>query len=158
MRNSSCWTETLISQSNKEVKLQHKKSVKESKVKVHWSAFYGLWPCWRNRSYFVKHHSDSTSLIDNIFVMFGGHVFQQTVGIPMGTNCAPLLADLFLYLYEADFIQGLLKKNKKKLARSFNFAFFYIYDVLSLHNSIVRWFCWSHLSHWAWNKGYHRYR
>jgi hypothetical protein len=32
-------------------------------------------------------------LIDNIFVIFGGHVFQQTVGIPMGTNCAPLLAD-----------------------------------------------------------------
>jgi hypothetical protein len=52
----------------------------------------------------------------NIFVMFGGRVFQQTVGIPMGTNCAPLLADLFLYSYEADFIQGLLKKNEKKLA------------------------------------------
>jgi hypothetical protein len=41
----------------------------------------------------------------------------------MGTNCAPLLADLFLYSYEADFIQGLLKKNEKKLARSFNFTF-----------------------------------
>jgi hypothetical protein len=37
----------------------------------------------------------------------------------MGTNCAPLLADLFLYSYEADFIQGLLKKIEKKLARSF---------------------------------------
>ena len=102
----------------------------------------------RDRSYFVKHHSDSTKkfsetdiynmlkfLIDNIFVMFGGHVFQQTVSIPMGTNCAPLLADLFLYSYEADFIQGLLKKNEKKLARSFNFTFRYIDDVLSLNNS-----------------------
>jgi hypothetical protein len=39
-------------------------------------------------------------LIDNIFVFFGGRVFQQTVGIPMGTNCAPLLADLLLYSYE----------------------------------------------------------
>ena len=68
-------------------------------------------------------------LIDNIFVFFGGRVFQQTVGIPMGTNCAPLLADLFLYSYEADFIQGLLKKNEKKL------AFRYIDDVLSLNNS-----------------------
>jgi hypothetical protein len=45
--------------------------------------------------------------------MLGGRVLQQTVGIPMGTNCAPLLADLFLYSYEADFIQGLLKKNEK---------------------------------------------
>ena len=90
----------------------------------------------QDRSYFVKHYSDSTKkfsetdifnmlefLIDNIFVMFGGRVFQQTVGIPMGTNCAPLLADLFLYSYEADFIQGLLMKNEKKLARSFNFTF-----------------------------------
>ena len=54
--------------------------------------------------------------MDNIFVMFGGRVFQQAVGIPMGPNCAPLLADMFLYSYEADFIQGLLKKNEKKLA------------------------------------------
>ena len=44
-------------------------------------------------------------LIDDIFVMFGERVFQQTVGMPMGTNCAPLVADSFLYLYEADFIQ-----------------------------------------------------
>jgi len=29
--------------------------------------------------------------------MLGGHVFQQTVGIPMGNNCIPILADLFLY-------------------------------------------------------------
>jgi hypothetical protein len=59
----------------------------------------------------------------------------MTVGIPMGTNCAPLLADLFLYLYEADLIEGLLKKNEKKLARSFHFRFRYIYDVFSLNNS-----------------------
>jgi hypothetical protein len=62
-------------------------------------------------------------LIDNIGVIFGERVFQQTVGMHMGTNCAPLLADLFLYLYEADFIHWLLKKNEKKLARSFNFTF-----------------------------------
>jgi hypothetical protein len=55
-------------------------------------------------------------LIDNIFVFFGGRVFQQTVCKSMGTNCAPLLADLLLYSYEADFIQGPLKKNEKKLA------------------------------------------
>jgi hypothetical protein len=53
----------------------------------------------------------------------------------MGTNCAPLLADLFLYSYEADFIQGLLKKDEKKLSRSFNFTFRYIDDVPSLNNS-----------------------
>ena len=67
--------------------------------------------------------------------MFGGRVFQQTVGIPMGTNCAPLLSDLFLYSYEADSIHGLLKKNEKKLTRCFNFTFRYIDDIRSLNNS-----------------------
>jgi len=58
--------------------------------------------CKKNKN---KKHSDSTKkfsetdiikmlefCIDNIFVMFARSVFQQTVGIPMGTNCAPLLA------------------------------------------------------------------
>ena len=53
----------------------------------------------------------------------------------MSTNCAPLFSDLFLYSYEADFIQGILKQNGKKLARSFNFTFRYLDDVLSLVNS-----------------------
>ena len=73
-------------------------------------------------TYFVRHHSDSPYkyseadikgmlgfLVDNIYVVFGDQVFQQTVGIPMGTNCAPLLADLFLYSYEAEFVQKLLR-------------------------------------------------
>ena len=71
-------------------------------------------------------------LIDNIFVQFGGRVFQQfqqTIGIPMGTNCAPLLADLFLYSYESDFLDGLLKQKHKQLAQSFNFSFRYIDDM-----------------------------
>jgi hypothetical protein len=83
------------------------------------------------------------SSLDKLFVMFGEHVFQQTVSILMGTNCASLLADLFLYSYEVDFI----------------LTFCYIDDFLSLNNSKFGdwWFCWSHLSHWDWNKGYHRY-
>ena len=81
----------------------------------------------------LKEHSDSKNkyseddiikmlefLVDNIFVVFAGKVFQQTVGIPMGRNCAPLLADIFLYSYEADFIQSLLSTGKKHLASRFN--------------------------------------
>ena len=52
----------------------------------------------------------------------------------MGTKCVPLLIDLFLYSYEVDFTQRILKKNEKKLNRSFNFTFRYIDDVLSLNN------------------------
>ena len=89
-------------------------------------------------SYFVKNDSDSTKkfsetdminmlefVIDNIFVMLGGR-----------TSYAPLLYDLFLYQFEADFfIHGLLKESKKNLARSFNFTSPYIDDVLSLNYS-----------------------
>ena len=98
-------------------------------------------------SYFVKEHSDSKHkyseddiikmlefLVDNIFVVFAGKVFQQIVGIPMGTNCAPLLADLFLYSYEAEFIQSLLSTGRKQLASRFNFTYRYIDYVLSINN------------------------
>ena len=101
----------------------------------------------REGPYFVKEHSDSKNkyteddivnmlefLVDHIFVVFGGKVFQQIVGIPMDTNCAPLLADIFLYSYEAEFIQSLLSTGKKKLASQFNFTYRYIDDVLSINN------------------------
>ena len=99
-------------------------------------------------TYFVRDHSDAPQkysdadvikmleyLIDNIFVEFGGWIIQQTIGIPMGTNCAPLLADLFLYSYEAEFVQSLLQAGKKHLAQQFNFTYRYIVDVLSLKNT-----------------------
>ena len=73
-------------------------------------------------------------LVDNIFVVFARKVFQQIVGIPMGTNCAPLLADIFLYSYEAEFIQSLLSIGRKQLASRFNFTYRYIDDVLSINN------------------------
>ena len=73
-------------------------------------------------------------LVDNIFVVFAGKVFQQIIGIPMGTNCASLLADIFLYSYEAEFIQSLLSAGKKRLASQFNFTYRYIDDVLSINN------------------------
>ena len=71
-------------------------------------------------------------LIDKIYMQFSEQIFQQTVGIPMGTNCTPLLADLYLYGYEADFIQGLLKAGKKHLAEKFNFTYKYIDEDLYL--------------------------
>ena len=66
--------------------------------------------------------------------MFCWRVFQLPVDMPMGTNCAPFLAYLFLYSYKIYFIHVLLKKNVKKLTRSFNFTFHHIDDVLSLSN------------------------
>jgi hypothetical protein len=53
-----------------------------------------------------------------MFVLFSGRVFQQTIGIPIGTHCAPLLADLLQRAYEADFYQWLLKNKDRKLAQT----------------------------------------
>ena len=77
-------------------------------------------------TYFVRDHSDAPEkysetdvikmleyLIDNIFVEFGGRIFHQTIGIPMGTPCAPLLADLFLYSYEAESLYKVSSKQER---------------------------------------------
>ena len=40
---------------------------------------------------------DNMHTADNIFVQFGGRLFRQVIGIAMGTNCAPLLANFFHY-------------------------------------------------------------
>ena len=59
-------------------------------------------------------------LVDNKYnkKRFGGQLFRQMVGIPMGTNCAPLLAELFLYSYENDFIDKSLRRAKESLLES----------------------------------------
>ena len=73
-------------------------------------------------------------LVDNIYVGFGGQLFRQMVGIPMGTNCAPLLPDLFLYSYENELLDKLIKEGKRKLARKFNLSYHYIDDLISFNN------------------------
>ena len=73
-------------------------------------------------------------LVDNIYVRFSGQLFRQMVGIPMGTNCVPILADLFLYSYENEFLDKLIKEGKRKLARKFSLSYCYIDDAISFNN------------------------
>ena len=75
-------------------------------------------------------------LIDNIyvrFIRFGSSVFRQVIGIPMGTNSAPLLADLFLHTFEHDFMVKTLKQDITK-AIQFSNTFRYINDLFSVNN------------------------
>ena len=46
-------------------------------------------------------------LLDNVFIRFDSKLYRQIVGIPFGTNCVPLVADLFLFCYERYFILSL---------------------------------------------------
>ena len=44
-----------------------------------------------------------TFLMENMYMQFERKVYQQVVGIAVGTNCAPLIAELLLLCYERDF-------------------------------------------------------
>ena len=85
-------------------------------------------------------------LVDHILVKFGGgrgYLFRQVIGIPMETNCAPLLADLFLYLYESEFLDSLVRSGHRRLARSFNLCYRYILNCFQ-HQKVHR-LCQRHL-------------
>ena len=49
-----------------------------------------------------------------IFVEFEGTLFQHMVNISIGTNCVPFLAGLFLFSYESEFLQTLIKKKDQR--------------------------------------------
>jgi hypothetical protein len=72
----------------------------------------GWYIALKNQKFWWRIPERKILIIDNTFVFFGGTLFQQVVGIPMGTNYAPLLADLFLYSYESEFLQKLVKDKK----------------------------------------------
>ena len=61
-------------------------------------------------------------LLDNVFIRFGLKLYRQIVGIPMSTNCAPLVADLFLFCYERDFMLSLSDNNQADVVEAFNSA------------------------------------
>ena len=72
-------------------------------------------------------------LIDNVFVSVGNRVYKQCVGIPMGTDCAPLLANLFLFYYEYRYMKSLISSNIS-LAKQYTHTMRYIDDLLALNN------------------------
>ena len=51
-----------------------------------------------------KMYEALTFLLDNIYIRFGSKLYRQIVGIPIVTNSAPLVADLFLFCYERHFM------------------------------------------------------
>ena len=53
-----------------------------------------------------------TFLLDNDYIRFGSELYRQIVDIHIDTNCAPLVADLFLFCYERDFMLSLSDDNQ----------------------------------------------
>ena len=58
--------------------------------------------------------------------------YRQIVGVPMGTNCAPFVADLFLFCYERDFMLSLSDNNQTDVIEAFNSTSRYLDDLLNI--------------------------
>ena len=88
---------------------------------------YHLWSC--------QNVCDALSfLLDNIYIRSGTKLYRQIVGIPVGTNCAPLVTDLFLFCYERDFMKDLSNDNQADVIKAFNSTSRYLDDLLNIDN------------------------
>ena len=72
--------------------------------------------------------------MDNINIIFGNKLYRQIVGTSMGTNCAPLVSDLFLFCYERDFMTSLSNDNQADIIEAFNSTSRYLDDLLNIDN------------------------
>ena len=77
-----------------------------------------------------------TYLLDNCFFTVGKYIFKQVIGIPMGTDPAPFMANLFLYYYENKFMKELMKTDKRA-ARKFGNVWRYIDDLNAVNNDQI---------------------
>ena len=73
-------------------------------------------------------------LMGKCYFTFGEKIFRQIIGIPMGSDPAPFMPNLFLYHYESNWIRN-LKKNSIQQARMFRHKFRYIDDLLTINDN-----------------------
>lgn len=73
-------------------------------------------------------------LMEHCYFTLGDKVFRQVIGIPMGSDPAPFMANLFLYHYESKWIKNLKKESLQK-ARRFSHTFRFIDDLLTINDN-----------------------
>ena len=76
--------------------------------------------------------------LDSKYSSLGSNLYRQIVDIPMGTNCAPLLSDLFLFCYERDFKLSLSDNNQTDIIEDFNSTSRYLDDLLNIDNPYLQ--------------------
>ena len=89
---------------------------------------YKLWSCQNVCEALIY-------LLDNIYIRFGTKLYRQIVGIPMGTNCAPLVADLFLFCYERGFMTSLSDVKQAEIIETFKSTSRYLDDLINIDNT-----------------------
>ena len=88
---------------------------------------YKLWSCQNVCEALIY-------ILDNIYIRFGTKLYRQIDGIPMGTNCAPLVADLFLFCYEREFMTSLSDVKQAEIIEAFKSTSKYLEDLLNIDN------------------------
>ena len=76
-------------------------------------------------------------LLDNIFIRFGSKLYRQIVSIPMGINCAPLVADLYLFCYEKDFMLSFSDNDQADIVEASNSTSRYLNDLLIIDDPFL---------------------
>ena len=74
-------------------------------------------------------------IIDNSDVTYKKCVFRQIIGIPMGTSCAPHLANIFLFMYESQYIKELICSGQSKKAALLSNIFRYQDDAIVFNDN-----------------------
>ena len=88
---------------------------------------YKLWLCQKMCD--ALHY-----VLDSILIRFGSKLYRRIVGIPMDTTCASLVADLFLFCYERDFMLSLSDNTQTDINEAFNSTSRYLDDLLNIDN------------------------
>ena len=74
-------------------------------------------------------------LIDNSFVIYQGKIYKQVIGIPMGTNAGPQIANTYLHVYEYEYIKKLIENGDEVALKSLENIFRYQDDLISFNDS-----------------------
>ena len=73
-------------------------------------------------------------LIDNAYIIFDGNVYGQAIGIPMGTNAGPHVANTYLHQYENDYFNYLYINNMKSELSKLQHVFRFQDDLISFND------------------------
>lgn len=74
-------------------------------------------------------------IVDNSYICYKGEVYRQAIGIPMGTNSAPFMANLFLHLYEYEYIEHLISSGEIQAAQDLSNIYRYQDDCISFNDN-----------------------
>ena len=86
----------------------------------------------------------SSVMLELVLAVHSYHVFaypelyRQIVGIPMSTYCAPLVADLFLFCYERNFMTSLSDVKLAEIIDAFKSTSRYLDDLLNIDNTYFK--------------------